>query len=643
MHHLTQGFIDAAPFAIVVCDASGLIQTVNPAAHRLLGYASGELAGLPIETLVPPERRSAHISDRMDFARGQRVSAHDTTRQLEATCKDGTRIAVVISLGRWEAPDGPRHVAFIVSDDARLAAERAAVDEHRRALEEGELSQAIINRASLGIILYDAASGRCVSANGAASDITGVRLEDLHKQNFRTIGSWKASGMLAAAESALLSGRTVSRDIDMVSTAGKTLALSCDFFAITLRDRPHLVLMMDDLSDRRDLERQLRVAQKMEAIGQLAGGVAHDFNNLLTVIGTYSTLLLDECGPAHPHREDLEEIQSAAQRAAALTRQLLAFGRRQLLDAQFIDLNEVIGGLEKMLRRVLSAEITLRIVPADGLGAIHADPGQIEQVIMNLIVNARDAMPNGGRLSIETENANVVPEPTASIDGGVAADETLRSMVLLRISDTGTGMDEETMARAFEPFYTTKDPGRGTGLGLSTTYGIVKQSGGFIRLRSAAGAGTTLSLYFPVAAAAEPVRAPEYALDPVDARGCGDILVVEDDAHVRRIIVEALVARGYTLSEATNGEEALELALARSTCPDLLVTDVIMPRMNGRDLVNALRRHWPGLRVLFTTAYAVDEATDQSAANLPGSLLRKPFVPAELAHAVQAAMATATA
>lgn len=643
LRDLTQGFIDAAPFAIVVCDARGLILQVNPAASRLLGYERDELTGMPIEALVPPERRSSHITERMEYARGRRARPHDTTRQLEAVRKDGERIAVVISLGQWQTPEGPRHVAFIIEDGARVTAEREAIDEHRRAVEAGELSQAIIREASLGIILYDADSGQCVSANAAAATITGLAVDALHGQNFRTIESWKASGMLAAAESALLTGRPVSRDMDFVSTAGKPLALSCDFLAITLRDRPHLVLMMDDLSERRDLERQLRVAQKMEAIGQLAGGVAHDFNNLLTVIGTYSSLLLDEIEPTHPHREDLEEIQSAAKRAATLTRQLLAFGRRQLFDAQLIDLNDVIGGLEKMLRRVLSAEITLDIVPADRLGAIHADPGQVEQAIMNLVVNARDAMPSGGRLSIETENVDVVPEQTVGELGVVTTDVTPRRMVVLRISDTGTGMDDETAARAFEPFYTTKDPGRGTGLGLSTTYGIVKQSGGFMRLRSIVGTGTTFELYFPMAADSELVRTVERAVEPVDARGSGDILVVEDDEHVRKIVVNALAARGYTVSEATNGEEALEMALARQTCPDLLVTDVIMPRLNGTDLVLALRGRWPGLRVLFTTAYAVDEATDQSAAMLPGSLLRKPFVPAELAHAVQTAMATATA
>ncbi len=404
-----------------------------------------------------------------------------------------------------------------------------------------------------------------------------------------------------------------------------------------LRERPHLVLLMDDRTPQRDLEEQLKVAQKMEAIGQLAGGVAHDFNNLLTVIGTYSSLMLEECQPDDPRKDDLEEIHSAAKRAAGLTRQLLAFGRRQLFDARPLNLNDVVREMEKMLRRVLSAEITLTIVPDEALGAIHADSGQIDQALMNMVVNARDAMPNGGMLTIETANVDV-PADSAGVDADCAGTPGTIPMVMLRVSDTGIGMDEATAAKAFDPFFTTKEPGRGTGLGLSTTYGIVKQSGGFIRTRSTPGKGTVFDLYFPrlVVAESEPMSAKAEAGD--DARGSGEIVVVEDDEHVRRIVVTALRSRGYDVTEASNGEEALSLVIGRDRPPDLLVTDVIMPRINGRDLVRKLRVRWPELRVLFTTAYAVDEMTDQAAADLPGALLRKPFVPVELARAVREAL-----
>ena len=404
--------------------------------------------------------------------------------------------------------------------------------------------------------------------------------------------------------------------------------------------RPHLVVVMEDLTQRQSLEAQLLVAQKMEAVGQLAGGVAHDFNNLLTVIGTYSSLMLEACAADDPSREDLGEIFSAAQRAAELTRQLLAFGRRQLLDARQLDLNEVVGGFEKMLRRVISAEISLSIVRADDLGAVLADSGQIEQTLLNLVVNARDAMPQGGRLTIETRNVRTVPDATPGRAMAPDSDSEPVAMVMLRVSDNGIGMDEETAARVFEPFFTTKDPGHGTGLGLSTTYGIVTQSGGFVRVHSRVGEGSAFELYFPRMADAVPQPAPMASPDAADTRGTGDIVVVEDDEHVRKIVVNALAALGYTVFEATNGADALDMVLARDAPPDLLVTDLIMPRLNGRDLVQRLRSRWPEMPVLFTTAYAMDEQTDQAASELPGALLRKPFIPAELAVAVRAALQT---
>jgi CheY-like chemotaxis protein len=372
----------------------------------------------------------------------------------------------------------------------------------------------------------------------------------------------------------------------------------------------------------------------MEAVGQLAGGVAHDFNNLLTVIGTYTTMMIESCDETDARREDLLEIMGAATRAATLTRQLLAFGRRQLLDARVINLNDVVAGLEKMLRRVISEEIELEIVLDRDLGAVHADSGQVEQVLMNLVVNARDAMPRGGKLTIETRNA----------DGGSRAEIGPRTaappvpMVMLSVTDTGVGMDDRTMGRIFEPFFTTKEPGRGTGLGLSTTYGIIKQSGGQLRVRSRVGVGTTFEAVLPRVVAAQELE--EYAGN-VDGglRGSELILVAEDDESVRRIIVRTLRKLGYEVIEAANGHEAMSASLMGGKVPDLLLTDVVMPSISGRALADALRNRWPGLPVLFTSAYATDGNTGETANNLPGVLLRKPFVPGELAAAVRVALA----
>jgi two-component system cell cycle sensor histidine kinase/response regulator CckA len=505
-------------------------------------------------------------------------------------------------------------------------------------IEMGELSLAIIRDAPLGIIIFDVESGGCVSCNGAAASITGLAESHLLSVPFRRIDAWKRSGMLDAAEEAISTRALVERDVETITSAGKALVISCSFIVVSLRGRPHLVLMMSDQTARRNLEEQVRVAQKMEAIGQLAGGVAHDFNNLLTVIGTYSSLMLEEYPEGDPRREDAEEIFGAAKRAAALTRQLLAFGRRQLLDARLINVNDIIGTLEKMLRRVLSAEIKLDIRLDPDLGTIHADEGQMEQAIMNLVVNARDAMPSGGRLTIETHNIELPPDDEA-LRGQPGGGRRLRPRpkVLIRVADTGVGMDEATMEHIFEPFFTTKAAGKGTGLGLATTYGIVKQSGGTISVQSKPGKGTLFEMSFRrMSEAATQSVSSEVSAE--DTRGSGEVLVVEDDEHVRRIVIESLTQRGYAVTAAVNGKDALRLAANRVTPPDLIVTDIIMPEMNGRELVRLLRERWPEVRVLFTTAYAVDEVTGNAASDLPGRLLRKPFIPNELGAAVHEAM-----
>jgi PAS domain S-box-containing protein len=628
-------FIDAVPHGLVVADAAGVIVYANRAAEALLGYAAGELRGLTIEDLVPPHQRAQHAAHRAGLAADEtRLMA--AGRALAAWRKDGSEVPVLVGFAPWRWPDGTLTIASLVDNTARRDAEARAEAQLRAAMEAGEMSQAIIRDAALGILIYDAESGQCVSANDMACRITGLTESQMLAQRFREIVSWRQSGMLACAETALAERRPMRCEARITTSGGRTVVIGCEFLAITRRGRPHLVLMMDDLTERRGLEEQLRVAQRMEAVGQLAGGVAHDFNNLLTVIGTYSSLLLADTPEGDPRREDLEEIFSAATRAATLTRQLLAFGRRQLLDPKLLDLTTVVRSLEKMLRRVLSAEIALEITTDQSVGAIYGDAGQLEQVVMNLVVNARDAMPDGGTLRIDLRNVDVVPAESELAIPPERAGQPVQ-MVCLTVADTGTGMSAETLARAFEPFFTTKSPGRGSGLGLSTTYGIVKQSGGFIRVRSEVGAGTTFEVYLPRVTSGSIGEVPA-AAPGADAAGSGEVLVVEDDDQVRRIVVTALRDRGYSVVEAADGEAALALTAARDQAPDLVVTDVIMPRVNGRQLVARLRERWPALRVLFMSAYAVDDETGQAVTDLPGMLLRKPFVPSELGAAVAEAM-----
>jgi len=374
-----------------------------------------------------------------------------------------------------------------------------------------------------------------------------------------------------------------------------------------------------EITERKRLEEQLLHSQKMEAVGQLAGGVAHDFNNILTAIVGYTDLLAAELGANEQQHEDLEEIRKAARRAAALTRQLLAFSRKQVLEPRIIDVNGVVMNLDKMLRSLISENIELKTVLADDLAAARADPNQIEQVIMNLAINARDAMPEGGTVTIETRNA--------TLDDAYAAQHVSvipGEYVMLAVSDTGCGMDEKTQSRIFEPFFTTKPPGRGTGLGLSTVYGIVKQTGGNIWLYSEPGKGTTFKVYLPAIAALPEDIGKVAPAEALPRRG-GTVLIVEDDEQLRRLTHRALASQGYTVLEADRGSTALDIARRHKGHIDLLLTDVIMPDTNGRKLAETIRAARPGLRVLYMSGYP-DGAIASHGMLEPGvAYLPKPF------------------
>jgi two-component system cell cycle sensor histidine kinase/response regulator CckA len=386
-------------------------------------------------------------------------------------------------------------------------------------------------------------------------------------------------------------------------------------------------MMVEDVSARRDLEEQLRQAQKMEAIGQLAGGVAHDFNNLLTaILGSADLVLLDT--PAEdPRREDLAAIREAGERAAVLTRQLLAFSRQQVLRPRVIYLREIVTGMENLLRRIIGEDVRLETMAGPDAALVNADPGQIEQVILNLAVNARDAMPDGGQLTISTAvvelDAAFAQQHPTTVPG---------RYVRLSVSDTGEGMDERTQRRIFEPFFTTKGPGKGTGLGLAMVYGIVKQSGGYIWVRSTPGRGATFDVYLPPADAPVPEEAAGAASETRQT-GCETILLVEDEAAVRSLARRTLGRYGYRVLEASNGRDALALARERPEAVDLLLVDVVMPELGGRRVAGQLLRDRPGMKVLYMSGYPGN--ADGERAFEPGAFLQKPFTPEVLVRRVR--------
>jgi signal transduction histidine kinase len=377
-------------------------------------------------------------------------------------------------------------------------------------------------------------------------------------------------------------------------------------------------------------EQQLRQAQRMEAVGRLASGIAHDFNNLLTAIQGHAQFLTEDLSPGHPSRADAEEILQSSERAAALTRQLLAFSRGQALQPETIQLNNIITSMERLLRRVISEDITVESQLEDELWTVRADASQIEQVLVNLMVNARDAMPRGGRIAIRTRNVQLSQEYAETHDGVEPGD-----YVMLAVRDTGVGMDRATQARIFEPFFTTKGPEQGTGLGLSTVFGIIKQMSGHVFVYSEPGHGTTFKVYLPRAGSLPTSPA---TTRPDHARASEAVLIVEDDDSVRALARRALEARGYRVWTCSGAEDALEIMEEFGPDISLLISDVVMPELSGQDLAQKIRESWPHIGILFMSGYNDDDVRRHGLVGARDDFIEKPFTPEKFAHKVRAVL-----
>ena len=614
--------LEQASDGIVLLHPDGRFALVNQRAAEMLGYSESELLTRRLpevyvskDRLRPPARLDGPDSVVLEERRLRR--------------KDGTVFDAELSLRRT----GKGLLQGILRD----------ITERRRAEEARLGAQKTLQRitASVPGVVYQYTidpdgRGRFAYVSERVKELFGVSSWEVLEDPDRLLASVDPEDRHAAAPVFRRASEQLepySFDFRIRPHPGELRWLRA--IATPVQEAEALVWhgVIVDITEQRQLQAELLQAQKMESLGRLAGGMAHDFNNLLTVIRGYADVLSTQLGEEDPRRDELREIRDAAGRGAGLTRQLLALSRRQMLVPRDVDLNVLVTDLERMLRRVIGADIEIVTLLSPDLGWVRADPGQLEQVLLNLAVNARDAMPRGGTLRLETARSRVDRGASDRATQGVPPGE----YVVLKVADTGIGMDGETQAKAFEPFFTTKPPGEGTGLGLSTVYGIVQQSGGAVTMESSPGKGTTMRLFFP---RFEPVEEPEDDAEPAVPAGAkptkGTLLVVEDEERVRRLTCRILEQYGYGTLEASDGQTALDLLNGSESAIDLLISDVLMPGMSGPELVDRARRQRPDLPVLLLSGYPADEIPHgEEADQRARRFLQKPFSAEALATAVE--------
>jgi two-component system cell cycle sensor histidine kinase/response regulator CckA len=526
-------------------------------------------------------------------------------------------------------------VAMILLFDVYVVFQQVQLSRFRKRLAEREELFRLISENAADMIAVVDTSGQRLYNSPSYQKLLGYSQQELGKTSaFDQIHEDDRRAVLDAASDARRTGMGRTVEYRIRHKDGRWLTLESTASVVRNRDGEveKLVIVNRDITERKQLEEQLHRSQKLEAIGRLSGGVAHDFNNLLGLIIGYSEALQEHVPPDDPYREAVDEIQNAGKRAAALTQQLLAFSRKQVLEPRVLSLNTIIVDIEKMLRRLVGEDITIELLLAPDTGMVKADRSQIEQVILNLVVNGRDAMSDGGKLIIETgkwtlDRSTVLRHPYV-IPGPYA---------MLKVTDTGCGMDTALQSHIFEPFFTTKEKGKGTGLGLATAYGVIKQSGGYIWVDSEVGKGTTFRIYLPeVNAVAEAI--PEAQASPKAPRERRTILVVEDERSLRKLTRKTLSDAGHKVFEAGDASEALEILRKTEVVIDLLLTDVIMPGMSGKKLADVVVAERPGIGVLYMSGYADGEIATHGILEQGTAILRKPFTRDELMRQVDNAL-----
>jgi PAS domain S-box-containing protein len=619
--------VDASGEVIFMTDREGIITFVNPQFEQTYGYTAEDVIGKATPRLLKGDSQSAEYYK--EFW-GQILDGHVTRSEFVNRTKAGALIDIEATVNPiW---DESRQVVGFIAVQRNVTARRRMEDalrqnEERLRLITDTVSDMVSQVRLDGTYLYASPAHERVLGYAPGTLIGTSAFQLVHPADLPRVQS-EIQSALRGRESARFEFRCRHAD-------GRYLWLEA--VGTLLHDQTQkpigAVLSARDVTERRTLEEQFHQGQKMEAIGRLAGGIAHDFNNVLTAILGFTELLLDRVQDPGLVA-DLKEIKDAGDRAGRLTRQLLAFSRKQIMAPQVLDLNKVMTELHKMLERVIGEDIELVVAPESSLATIKADPGQVEQLLMNLAVNSRDAMPKGGRLTIRTANVEVDADFARSHPGAVTGE-----YASIAVQDTGHGIPVELLERVFEPFFTTKPLGKGTGLGLATVYGIAKQSGGFVFIDSTVGVGTTVTSYFPRAH-----EAPQPAADRVrpeaELHGAETVLVAEDQAAVRDLMVRVLEGLGYFVLAARDGSDAIRIEEGHRGPIDLLLSDVIMPGLNGPDLAQRLLSRRPSLRVLYVSGFTSHLATRLGTVGARAGFLQKPFTPDRLARKVREVLDT---
>jgi two-component system cell cycle sensor histidine kinase/response regulator CckA len=610
--------------AIIGKTLDGVVTSWNAAAERIFGYSETEMVGQSIYRLIPEEYHDAEGVLLAQIGRGEAVDVSE----VERVTKDGRRIHISVSVSPIRDEQGRVIGASSIKRD--ITERKQAAETLRQSQERLHLA---LKAARMGTWLWDVTSNSLSWDEGLETlyDLAPGEKITRYEQFIERVHQDDRAFVESSVEAALQGG-ALDYEFRIVLPNGRVRWLADQ--GRVVRDQAGNLLYMTgvclDVTDRKHAEERLRQAQRMESVGQLAGGIAHEANNMMSVVLGCADYVLQRSDLSEPVRQDVAQIWKAAKRTAGVTQQLLAFSRRQVLQPQVLDLNATVRGLEPILARTLGESSGLRMHLSPTLGRVRADPGQLEQVLINLTLNARDAMQEGGRLTIETMNVVLDPRYVAA-----KPVETLKAgeYAALIVTDTGHGMDRDTLGRVFEPFFTTKGVGQGTGLGLSTVYGIVKQSGGFIWAYSEPGLGTTFKLYFPLVPTIDevfdaPGGTPTANPDEV-------VLIAEDEPMVRGIMARTLRDSGYGVLEAADGKEALEILEARGGDVSLVVADVVMPGLGGRELAARLAQRWPRVSVLFTSGYTGLDVVRRGLMEEGREFIQKPLAPEALIRRVR--------